>query len=188
MYKIQEPYNDFLAYEYVDTKEVSYMALKSLSGVSERAIGSANDVIVCWTNFAREALSGEYAESELQCWDGHYQQFGRLMYHMLDVIMRKDEYEQSKRFNQTQLDFFPNKSIAELVAEGPTGTEERVFYRCWFDVIGHKDFQHADIDGIEAQSYVYWKYIVSALALDLGRAMRKKENGEAVYLHVSAKG
>lgn len=187
MYRVNEPYNDFLAYEYNDNKEVSYMMLKSLTAVSKNTKGSANDVITAWTDFAKDALEGESAECKAPCWEGHYQQFGRLMYHMLDVVVRKDDYKQSKRFNQTQLDFLPSESIAELVANGPTGTEERIFYRCWFDVIGHTDFQVTDVDLIEAQTYAYWRYVVASLAIDLGVAMRLMKSGKAEFLHSTDK-
>ena len=64
MYKIEQPFNDFLSYEYNDSKEMSYMFMNSTSAISEHALSSANDIILDWTKFAKEALEGEYAEAK----------------------------------------------------------------------------------------------------------------------------
>ena len=64
MYKIEQPFNDFLSYEYNDSKEMSYMFMNSTSAISEHALPSANDIILDWTKFAKEALKGEYAEAK----------------------------------------------------------------------------------------------------------------------------
>ena len=45
MYKVEQPFNDFLSYEYNDSKEMSYMFMKSTSAISEHALPSANDII-----------------------------------------------------------------------------------------------------------------------------------------------
>ena len=99
MYKLKNPLNQFLSYEYKDGKEMSYMFMKATSAISEHALPSANDIILDSTKFAKEALEGEYAEAKEACWSGHYEQFGRLMYHLIDVIVRKEDYIISKRFN-----------------------------------------------------------------------------------------
>ena len=139
MYKIEQPFNDFLSYEYNDSKEMSYMFMNSTSAISEHALPSANDIILDWTKFAKEALEGEYAEAKEACWSGHYEQFGRLMYHLIDVIVRKDEYIKSKRFNKTQLDFLPQLSTAQFLVEGATSSEDRTFYRCGLTLLGIKN-------------------------------------------------
>lgn len=183
MYKVEQPFNHFLNYEYNDGKEMSYMFMKSTSAISEHALPSANDIILDWTKFAKEALEGEYADAKEACWSGHYEQFGRLMYHLIDVIVRKDEYIKSKRFNKMQLDFLPQLSTAQFLVEGATSSEDRTFYRCWFDIIGHKEFKFIEVNAIEAQSYVYWKYVLSTLVIDLGNATRRRESEEIEYLH-----
>ena len=157
MYKVESPFNPFLEYEYNDSQEVSYMFMKSTPAISEHALPSANDIIIDWTKFAKETLEGEYAEAKEAFWSGHYEQFGRLMYHLIDVIVRKDEYIKSKRFNKTQLDFLPQISTSQFLVEGATSSEDRTFYRCWFDIIGHKEFNFIEVNAIEAQSYFYWK-------------------------------
>lgn len=67
MYKVESPFNPFLEYEYNDSKEMSYMFMKSTSAISEHALPSANDIILDWTKFAKEALEGEYAEDKEAC-------------------------------------------------------------------------------------------------------------------------
>ena len=183
MYKVEQPFNDFLSYEYNDSKEMSYMFMKSTSAISEHALPSANDIILDWTKFAKEALEGEYAEAKEACWSGHYEQFGRLMYHLIDVIVRKEDYITSKRFNKAQLEFFPSIATANFLVEGATSSEDRTFYRCWFDIIGHKEFNFIEVNAIEAQSYIYWKYVLSTLVVDLGHATRRRNSKESEYLH-----
>ena len=50
MYKIEQPFNDFLSYEYNDSKEMAYMFMNSTSAISEHALSSANDIILDWIN------------------------------------------------------------------------------------------------------------------------------------------
>ncbi len=38
MYKVEQPFNHFLSYEYKDSKEMSYMFMKSTSTISEHAL------------------------------------------------------------------------------------------------------------------------------------------------------
>ena len=71
MYKVESPFNPFLDYEYNDSKEMSYMFMKSCASLSDHALPSANDVILDWTKFSREALEGEYTEAKEACWSGH---------------------------------------------------------------------------------------------------------------------
>lgn len=183
MYKVDNPFNPFLSYEYNDGKEMSYMLMSSCAPLSKHALPTANDVILAWAEFAKEALEGEYAEAKVPCWSGHYEQFGRLMYHLIDVTVRKDFYLERKRFNETQLNFFPELKTAKFLVEGATSSEDRMLYRCWFDIIGHNEFRSIDVNAIEAQSFVYWKYVLSSLVIDLGRAMHKRNANEAEYLH-----
>ncbi len=130
MYKIENPFNPFLSYEYNDSKEMSYMFMKSCVVINKYALPSANDIILDWTKFAKDVIEGKCAEAKKACWSGHYEQFRRLMYYLIDVIIRKDEYIKSKRFNQTQLDFLPEFSTVEFLVQGATGSEDRTFYRC----------------------------------------------------------
>jgi hypothetical protein len=97
--------------------------------------------------------------------------------------LRKDDYLQSKRFNKTPLDFLPQLSTANFLVEGATSSEDKTFYRCWFDLIGQKEFRFININAIEAQSCIYWKYVLSTLVVDLGHAVRKKDSGEVEFLH-----
>ena len=65
------------------------MFMKSYSSVSSSALAPANDIIVDQKKFAKDAIEGEYAEAKEHFWSGHYEQFGRLMYHLIDVVVRK---------------------------------------------------------------------------------------------------
>ena len=184
MYKIVEPLNAFLSYEYNDSKELSYMLLKSLSPISSKAQSNADDLIRAWADIAREGLEGEFKEADLACWEGHYFQFGRLMYHMLDVLVRRDNYLEARRFSDKQLAFFPFDNMIEPLSMGYTSSEDRIFYRCWFDLIGHPSFQGADVNDIESHVYLYWKYVIGILAVDLGHAVHKRNNNEVQFLHI----
>ena len=175
-YRKQDPYNSFLSYMYDNSKEIGFLQSVTLFEYGIAETGSANSLIEAWTGFSRDALIGEYAESKLTCWEGHYQQLGCLMFHLFDVVRRKTEYADAKRFSKVQLDFFPDKEFSELLVEGPNGSEERIFYRCWFGLIGHPDFQASPLDSPEAHTYAYWTYVFASLAIDLGRTLDVKKD------------
>ena len=183
MCTIENPLNLFLNYEYNDRKELSYMLLKSFSPISSKAQANADDLIRAWAEVAREGLEGEYKEADVPCWEGHYFQFGRLMYHMLDVLVRRDNYLEARRFSDKQLYFFPFDNMIEPLSMVYTSSEDRIFYRCWFDLIGHPSFQGADVNDIESHVYLYWKYVIGILAVDLGYDVRKRNNNEVQFLH-----
>ncbi len=71
------------------------------------------------------------------------------------MIVCKEDYLTSKRFNKAQLDFFPSITTANFLVEGATSSEDRMFYRFWFDIIGHKEFNFIEVIAIEAQSLIY---------------------------------
>jgi len=181
MYKVNNPKNNFLKYEYDDDKEKSYMSMKSLASVSDRALPTANDVIINWADFAKN--DSQYADESMECWSGHYEQFGRLMYHMIDVTLRKEDYLKAKRFTKKQLDFFPELSTVQFLAEGWDGTDDRPYYRRYFDILGHKDFRGKIAAVVECPENAYIRYIITLLARDLDSAIISRDAGKAEYLH-----
>lgn len=184
MYKLENPVNRFLEYEYNDSKEISYMVMKGTGHLENGALSSANDIIMHWREFAENALTGEHAECDLTCWSGHYDQFGRLMYHLIDVGLRKDEYVKAERLRPLTSQLLPTDDFFKNLAAGVTGTEDRIFYRCWFELIGHPNFQKSIFTTFEPMLYTHWRYIFSHLATELGYTMYRKEQGKAKFLHL----
>ena len=82
-----------------------------------------------------------------------------MMYHMLNVLVRKDAYLKSERFSDKQLAFFPFANMIEPLSMGYTRSHDRIFYRCWFNLIGHPNFQGSNVGDIVSQMYLYRNYV-----------------------------
>lgn len=180
MYKVVNPSNRFLSYTY-EPEEAAYMSEQPLPKLSS-IHSNPHDLIIAWSDLARGAFHSAPVESSIECWSGHYQQFGRLMFHLLDVIVRRKEYISSQRFDEAQLDFFQAGYDLYFIASGPSGTEDREFYRCWLSLIGHPDFIFNQCRGVESEANAYHKYVMTALLIDLGKACATKKKGEFIYI------
>ncbi len=155
-YKLQVEYPPAIAsYTFASDKTVVFHKLKELPDlIKSTEIKNEYDLAKAWADFAEQALIGEFAESKTKCWRGHYEQFGRVMLELMrmsrDKILEK------------------NKAIAEMTPDlnnftfigQPGDTEDRTFYRIWFSLIGHPDYQYPRIANIEFGTYNYWGYLI----------------------------
>lgn len=169
----------FLNYRYNRESEINHMRGVSHT-LASVGVKTADSIICYWADFAHDELRHYHLQD---CWRMHYEQFGRLMYHFLDVFLRKNAYLKAGRFSQKQMDFFPDDK-PDFIIDGPNSAEDRTLYRCWFGLIGHPDFQAISIAGIEGDMDAYWRYVIAALAIDLGRAMNDKNYGKSGFLHL----
>ena len=111
----------------------------SKSGVSY--LKTEHDVIMAWADFAKDALEGVSPDADssgLKCWSGHYEQFGMVILTLANMTRyRKNGRGEWNPLYESTL--WPG--LYDNVYEGPTGTECRNYYRCWFSIIGHPDYQ-----------------------------------------------
>jgi len=108
------------------------------------------DVIMAWADLARNALVGEYRENDLKCWEGHYEQFGMVMLNLARMSRSRKGHD---GLWKEWYDIFIGKSLYNIIYEGPGSTEDRIFYRCWYCLIGHPDYLHPTISCLEFYTY-----------------------------------
>jgi hypothetical protein len=155
-YKLQVKYSPpITSYTFESDKTVVFQKMKELpTALQTQSVKTEFDLSKAWADFAEQALVGEYAESETKCWRGHYEQFGRVMLELMRMSRDKDAMK-FKPLAETTPDLEEFSFIAE-----PSGTEDRTFYRIWFALIGHPDYQYPRITGIEFSNYNYWGYLM----------------------------
>lgn len=106
-----------------------------------RYLETEHDVIMAWADFARDALEGVSPDADssgLRCWNGHYEQFGMVMLTLANMTRyRKNGRGEWNPLYESTL--WPG--LYDNVYEGPNGTECRNYYRCWFSIMGHPDYQ-----------------------------------------------
>ena len=115
---------------------------------------SANEIIADWSEFAREAHIGEFKESSLACWDGHYEQFGRLMYELYEISGNRGVHSANHRAEIQ--DKFPLVENLTFIPMGPYSTEDRTFYRIWFAMLKHPDFSEPNINDPDYLVDIFW--------------------------------
>lgn len=125
----------------------------------------ANTIISDWSALAKDALDGAYKESSLVCWDGHYEQFGRLMYELYAISENRSV--RLAKYSVEYQNFFPQVENLSFIPEGPAGTEDRTFYRIWFKMLGHPDFSDPIIDNLETEVYAVWTFLLTKVYMNL---------------------
>lgn len=151
MYRLtSQNYNPFLNYRHNAKQRDKLPPLQNSSLVD------GNKIVDDWSLLAKEALEGPNKESSLVCWDGHYEQFGRLMYELYAISENRSE--RLAGYSVEFQNFFPKVESLSFIPEGPSGTEDRTFYRVWFKMLGHPDFSYPIIDDIDLKLYANWTY------------------------------
>jgi hypothetical protein len=155
-YKLQVEYLPPIAsYTFANDKTLVFQKMKELPvALQSQSVKTEFDLSKAWAEFAEQALDGEYAESKTKCWHGHYEQFGRVMLELMR--MSRDKKEQKIK---AIAEMTPDIENFTFIAE-PCGTEDRTFYRLWFALIGHPDFQSTRIARMEYVNYNYWDYLM----------------------------
>ena len=140
----------FLSYRY-EGKDVTFHSLKGVQPEDgNRYLGTEHEVISDWTNVSKEALSGEYKESEIPCWEGHYEQFGMVMLNLANMSRYRKEFSgEWNPYYESAL----TTDLHEVIYTGYAGTMDRVFYRAWFSLLGHPDFTKSSLTRIESLNY-----------------------------------
>jgi hypothetical protein len=127
------------------------------------------DLAFNWSNFAKQSIGKvEYSESDIPCWNGHYEQFGRIMLEIMRLSRDKKMLDKSKAF----FEMIPNIEDLTFIGE-PSGTEDRTFYRLWFSFIGHPAFTHPRIQNLEAETYAYWGYLMEFATARVNQKLRE---------------
>ncbi len=149
-YQLTDSYNLAINYRYVDDKIIHFSKLVEQPTDGRTYLKTEHNVITAWAEFAKQALEGEYSESELKCWDGHYEQFGMVILTYANMCRYRKDY--AGKWNDFFESALPKDCYGHLF-EGPSGTEDRIYYRVWFALLGHPDFLTQSLIGMETLTY-----------------------------------
>ena len=173
VHKLIEKWDDckLLKYTFANDKTVSLQILKDLpESIQTRDVLTEFDLAKSWSKFAKEALGDdEFAESSLTCWHGHYEQFGRVMLELMRMSRDKESFVENKELYALTIDLSDLSYIAE-----PTSSEDRMFYRIWFNLIVHPHFSHSRLLKMELWRYSYWDYYIQLAVMRINKELKRK--------------
>ena len=170
-YQLKDPDDLGINYRYSNDKLVNFLTLVEQREGHDGYLTTTHEVITAWAYFAKQALEGEYAESNLKCWEGHYEQFGIVMLHHANMSRyRKDHKENWNEFFESAIPI----DCYDHLYQGPSGTEDRRYYRVWFSLIGHPDFLSQSIIGPENLAYKCTELELCIAFDDFNRSLRAR--------------
>ena len=159
-----------LNYRYTEKESLFHRLRDIPNDFKGVVVKTEHQVISVWSSFAKEALIGEFSESKIKCWQGHYEQFGRVMLQLANISYYKKDAR--GEWVKTYHSLLPEPEDVEYIFRGPSGTEDRRYYRCWFSLIGHPDFMHEKVTGMEAFTYSYIELILNMAFQDFSVKLR----------------
>ena len=166
-FRLQDEDEPLLNYTFNGDKSISFQALKDLpKEIQTVSVKTEFDLAKSWADFAKISIEDkEFGESKVPIWHGHYEQFGRVILEVVRMVINRDNYKDRGFYNT-----IPKLEDITFLGE-PSGTEDRTFYRIWFNFLGHPEFQYTHVLAIEASNYAYWGLIMtwgfSKLRMDL---------------------
>lgn len=125
----------FLYYQLTENDEAQY-ALTELN--NPKGTITQLEAINNWRKFIKRNMSGEFRDSDIPCWDGHYDQFGIVMLYLMEKATEyKNNTLNDDRFRDVEY------HLATLFDPSPPGdSADRIYYRAWLSFIGHPHFAH----------------------------------------------
>jgi hypothetical protein len=103
------------------------------------------DVIVQWSEFAKDAFDPANPESSTPVDESHFLQFGIIMLSLAKLSRYRSQYaEKWTNVHDTMI----TDDVWEIIYNGPNSSEERQYYRSWFSILGHTDFCKPKIGSI----------------------------------------
>ncbi len=141
------------------------------SAIQNAKVKTEFDLAQAWSNFARKSLGQrKLAESEIECWDGHYDQLGRVMLELMR--MSRDKPEMLTKAGVYEM--IPDLEEITFIAK-PGRIEDKMFVRIWFSLIRHPAFLELEIHEKEVVAFQYWQNLFT-LALGKTNSELLKQN------------
>jgi hypothetical protein len=165
MHQLKDKHNDPLLNYRHDLKQQNKLSLLPNISFGNDCSTSANKIVASWSDFAKDALIGEHRESSLVCWDGHYEQFGRLMYEFYTISANRSV--RLANYHIVMQNTFPHVKSLGFIPAGPCSSVDATLYRAWFSMLGHPDFSEPLINSPEPHVYTYWKHWLKNVYFDL---------------------
>ena len=111
------------------------------------------DLAQAWSDFARKYLETTREIVAIPiCWQGHYDQLGRVMLEM----MRLSRDKQQMIDTEGVYEIIPHLEEIRFVSK-PSSLEDKMFCRIWLSLIRHPAFIEMDLDEDELASFNYWQ-------------------------------
>jgi len=111
------------------------------------------DLAYAWSEFARKYLemTKEIAATPI-CWQGHYDQLGRVMLEMMRLS--RDKQEMADKDGVSEI--IPHLEEIPFISK-PSGLEDKMFCRIWLSLIRHPAFIEMELDEDELAAFNYWQ-------------------------------
>ena len=111
------------------------------------------DLAYAWSEFARKYLemTKEIAATPI-CWQGHYDQLGRVMLEMMRLS--RDKQEMADKDGVSEI--IPQLEEIPFISK-PSGLEDKMFCRIWLSLIRHPAFIEMELDEDELAAFNYWQ-------------------------------
>ena len=129
------------------------------------------DLAHAWSEFARKYLetTREIAATPI-CWQGHYDQLGRVMLELMRMSRDKPEMLGKEEVYE----MIPDLEEIIFIAK-PGRIEDKMFCRIWFSLIRHPAFLELEIHEKEVVAFQYWQNLFT-LALGKTNSELLKQN------------
>lgn len=153
--RIDKTAKPLLIIDYTFDSDLNLDLMKSTplpSKLQNAKVKTEFDLAYAWSNFARNYLkSTEEIASTPLCWEGHYDQLGRIMLE----LMRLSRDKQSLAGEEVY-ELIPELEEIPFVSK-PSGLEDKMFCRIWLSLIRHPAFIEMELDEDELASFNYWQ-------------------------------
>ncbi|NBS34272.1 MAG: hypothetical protein EBS82_00280 [Methylocystaceae bacterium] len=159
-----------LRYRY-DKPAKTRHAAQSLPGIYQtQELKTEHDFINLWTRFADFPFEAEPSEQAINCWIGHKEQFGRLMLQLFRLLHTKKTWDGAELALRYALTPFREILVEDLIH--PEISADHDWYRAWFSIIGHPDFQRLETRNIASKvNYMKKKLLLAVAIQDLTRQL-----------------
>jgi len=138
-------------------------------GVGFKSLSTEHEIIMNWAKVCKEALTAYFKESDMVCWDGHYEQFGMVMLNLAKLC--RNRLTLDNKWYPDLDGIFPEKNLHDIILSGYGGTEDRIFYRAWLSLLGHPSFVGQSLIGMENTQYKMAEYRLLFSFNDLNRQL-----------------
>ena len=136
---------------------------------------SEDDVITEWAGAARESLEGSGSDGLINCWDGHYEQFGVVIMSLANIASTGKGW--NGRWIEAMEAYVKPSHAQEVLCWGPyTSSASRAWYRAWFNLIGHPQFRGLEIMDVDALRYRSYECALIVAYWDLEDKIRTERS------------
>jgi len=159
-------------YSFESDNALELMKTKLLpSTIQNTKIKTEFDLAQAWSGFAKKLLGQrKLAESEIVCWDGHYDQLGRVMLELMRMSRDKPEMLSKEEVYE----MIPDLEEITFISK-PGRIEDKMFCRIWLSLIRHPAFLELEIHEKEVVAFQYWQNLFT-LALGKTNSELLKQN------------